>query len=119
MAILAVLSPGNLQKIAHIPIVPIEKPASPDGPKEVVMVPPRECSLGGSQYPEEHIYHRIFTFVEFGEDANAFLKACGVKDKLGCSDIVNVLTTDPRGFLDKTNAGGDEGPEKYVNPLSI
>ncbi|KAJ8592841.1 hypothetical protein M405DRAFT_859413, partial [Rhizopogon salebrosus TDB-379] len=26
-----VLSPGNLQKIAHIPIVPIEKPASQDG----------------------------------------------------------------------------------------
>jgi hypothetical protein len=119
MATLAVLSPGDLQKIAHIPIVPIEKPASQDGPQEVVMVPPRECFLGGSQYPEGHIYHRIFTFVEFGEDANAFLKACGVKDKPDCSDIVNVLTKDPRGFLEKTNAGGGEGPEKYVNPYRI
>jgi hypothetical protein len=81
------------------------------------MVPPRECFLGGSQYSDEHLYRRIFTFVDFGERANGFLKACGVKAKPDCSDIVNILIKDPYDFLKKTNAGGEEGPEKYANPL--
>jgi hypothetical protein len=82
------------------------------------MVQPKECFLDGSQYPEEHLYPRVFTFVDFGERANGFLKACGVKAKPDCSDIVSVIIKDPYGFLAKTNAGG-EGAEKYVNPYRI
>jgi hypothetical protein len=119
MAILAVLSPGDLQEIAGIAIVPVEEPVLEDGSKRVVMVQPRECFLDGSQYPEGHLYPRVFTFVDFGERANGFLKACGVKAKPDCSDIVNAIIKDPHDFLAKTNAGGEnaggEGPEKYVN----
>jgi hypothetical protein len=112
MAILAVLSPGDLQQIADIPIIPVEEPASQDGLR---LVPPRACFLGGSQYPKEHLYRRIFTFVDFGEHANKFLEACRVKTKPDCSDIVNVLIKDPLDFLKKTDAGGEEVPERYVN----
>jgi hypothetical protein len=83
------------------------------------MVQPRECFLDGSQYPEEHLYRRIFTFVDFGEHANKFLEACRVKTKPDCSDIVNVLIKDPLDFLKKTNAGGEVGPERYVNLYRI
>ncbi|KAJ8595100.1 hypothetical protein M405DRAFT_929750, partial [Rhizopogon salebrosus TDB-379] len=106
-----VLSPGDLQQIAYIPIVPVEEPTSQDGPR---LVPPRACFLGGSQYPEEHLHRRIFTFVDFGERANKFLEACRVKTKPDCSDIVNVLIKDPLDFLKKTNPGGKEDLEKYV-----
>jgi len=105
----AVLSPGDLQKIAKIPIVPV---ASTDGSHSVRMVPPRECLLGGSQFPDDHLHHRIFAFVDFGERANEFLKACGVKAKPDCSDIVNILIKDPYDFLGKTNTDEELSPEK-------
>ncbi|KAJ8583082.1 hypothetical protein M405DRAFT_846050 [Rhizopogon salebrosus TDB-379] len=82
------------------------------------MVQPRECFLDGSQYPQGHLFLRVFTFVDFGEYASMFLKACGVKAKPDFSDIVRVITKDPRGPVVKTNAGG-EGPEKYLNDLRM
>ena len=109
MAIHIVLSPGDLQQIADIPIVPVP---STDDSNTVHMVPPRECFLGGSQFPEGHLHRRIFTFVDFGERANGFLKACGVKAKPDCSDIVNILIKDPYDFLEKTNTDAEQGPEK-------
>ncbi|KAG1730664.1 uncharacterized protein EDB91DRAFT_1059251, partial [Suillus paluster] len=114
-----VLSPGDLQEIAKIPIVPVEEPTSQgelDSVEPVIrLVPPRECFIGGSQYPEDHLYRRLFTFVNFDERANRFLKACGVKAKPDCSDIVNILIKDPKDFLKK--AGAEADPEKYLVEL--
>lgn len=106
-----VLSPGDLQQIAEIPIVPVVEPHS----AEPRLVPPRECFIGGSQYGEDHLYRRLFTFVDFGENANRFLRACGVKTKPDCSDIVHILIKDPMEFLEK--AGAAEDPEKYLVEL--
>jgi len=113
----AVLSPGDLQEVAKIPIVPVKDLAPQDDSVEdsFHMVPPRECFFGGNQYPEEHLYRRVFTFVDFGDRANGFLKACGVKAKPDGSDIVNIIIKNPYDFLDKTNVNGEEGPEKYMN----
>ncbi|KAG1871608.1 hypothetical protein F4604DRAFT_1768978 [Suillus subluteus] len=112
-----VLSPGDLQQIAEIPIVPVEELTSQghSDPVESRLVPPRECFIGGSQYGEDHLYRRLFTFVDFGEHANRFLKACGVKAKPDCSDIVHILIKDPKEFLRKAGAEGD--PEKYLVEL--
>lgn len=106
-----VLSPGDLQQIAEIPIVPVVESHS----VEPRLVPPRECFIGGSQYADSHLYRRLFTFVDFGENANRFLKACGVKAKPDCSDIVHILIKDPMEFLEKAGAAAD--PEKCVNIL--
>ncbi|KAG1902642.1 uncharacterized protein F5891DRAFT_1022595 [Suillus fuscotomentosus] len=103
-----VLSPGDLQQIAEIPIVPVV-----EGSVEPRLVPPRECFIGGSQYGDDHLYRRLFTFVDFEERANRFLKACGVKAKPDCSDILHILIKDPKEFLRK--AGAD--PEKYLVEL--
>lgn len=108
-----VLSPGDLQQIAEIPIVPVVESHSVS--VEPRLVPPRECFIGGSQYGEDHLYRRLFTFVDFGENANRFLKACGVKAKPDCSDIVHILIKDPMEFLEKAGARGD--PEKYLVEL--
>ncbi|KAG2141054.1 hypothetical protein DEU56DRAFT_797004 [Suillus clintonianus] len=109
-----VLSPGDLQEIAKIPIVPVKERASQDpdcAEYTIRMVPPWECFIGGSQYGEDHLYRRLFTFVNFEERANRFLKACGVKAKPDCSDIVNILIKDPKEFLKKTDS------EKYLVEL--
>ncbi|KAG0706642.1 hypothetical protein DFH29DRAFT_900607 [Suillus ampliporus] len=114
-----VLSPGDLQEIAKIPIVPVEEPTSEgdsDSDEPVFrLVPPWECFIGGSQYPDDHLYRRLFTFVDFDERATRFLKACGVKAKPDCSDIVNILIKDPKDFLKK--AGAEAEAEKYLVEL--
>lgn len=112
-----VLSPGDLQQIANIPIVPVKNPVPEADPDSVRMVPPRECFLGGIQYADDHLYRRLFTFVDFGDTANGFLKACGVKAKPDCSDIINILIKDPLDFLRKTNNNAEGGPEKYLTEL--
>ncbi|KAG2144729.1 uncharacterized protein EDB93DRAFT_533364 [Suillus bovinus] len=108
-----VLSPGDLQQIAEIPIVPVVEPTSQGHSVKPRLVPPRECFIGGSQYVNDHLYRRLFTFVDFEERANRFLKACGVKAKPDCSDIVHILIKDPKEFLRK--AGAD--PDKYLVEL--
>jgi hypothetical protein len=116
-----VLSPRDLQQVAEIPIVPIKDLVSHnDSVEDVVrMVPPRECFFVSTQYPDDHLYRRIFTFVDFGEPANEFLRACGVKTKPDYSDIVRILIKDPGDFLTKININAEEGPEKYMNPLKL
>jgi len=81
------------------------------------MVLPRECFLDGTQYPKDHHYRRIFTFVDFGEHGNKFLKACGAKSKPDCSDIVDMLIEDPDGFFKKTASEGAQGPDRYMISL--
>jgi len=81
------------------------------------MMLPQECFLSSSQYPDDHHYRRIFTFIDFGKHANNFLKACGVKTKPECSDVVNILLKNPSDFLEKTYTEGKRDLEKYVDNL--
>jgi len=82
------------------------------------MLTPRECFLSVGQCYDDHHYRRIFIFVDFGEHANNFLKACGAKTKPGCSDIVNILLKNPSDFLENIYAEGERDHKKYVkDPL--
>ena len=104
------ITPDDIEKIAKLAIVPIEDSNKHDTPR----VTPRECFLGIHEYPDNHYYRRIFTFVDFDEHANNFLKACGAKVKPDCPDIVNMLLRDPSDFLEKTCTKGRWDLEKYV-----
>ena len=104
MVVHAGITPDDTEKIAKLAIVPIEDSNKHDTPR----VTPRECFLGIHEYPDDHYYRRIFTFVDFDEHANNFLKACGAKVKPDCSDIVEMLLRNPPDFLKKTSL------EKYV-----
>ncbi|KAG1718293.1 hypothetical protein EDB19DRAFT_952071 [Suillus lakei] len=113
-----VLSPGDFQQIAEIPIVPVVEPISQghSDSVELRLVLPRECFIGGGQYADDHLYRRLFTFVgSENKHANRFLKACGVKAKPDCSDIFHSMIKDPREFLKK--AGAEADPEKYLVEL--
>ncbi|KAG2138221.1 hypothetical protein BD769DRAFT_1434765, partial [Suillus cothurnatus] len=109
-------SPGDLQQIAEIPIIPVEPILQGHSDfAESPLVPPWECFIGGSQYGDDHLDRRLFTFIDFGDHANQFLKACSIKAKPDCSNIIHILIKDPKEFLKKAGAEGD--PEKYLVEL--
>ncbi|OJA08565.1 hypothetical protein AZE42_03358 [Rhizopogon vesiculosus] len=110
--IFLVFSAGEFDKIADLPIVPVSKSAS-EG-QELEYVTPRECFLKSKSDPENPFYQRLFKFVDFGPNANAFLRACGVKERPECIDILKVLLEDPKTFLE---TAGDS--EKYLAELRM
>jgi len=101
-----VFSAGEFDKIADLKIVPISRHPEQQEPGHVS---PRECFLKSDSYPEDHFYQKLFTFVDFGKNANDFLKACGVKERPECIDILKALLKCPQTFLDTA-----KDPEKCV-----
>ncbi|KAG0706644.1 hypothetical protein DFH29DRAFT_900624 [Suillus ampliporus] len=111
-----VFSAGEFERIADLKIVPVEacpeQSQSTSGSYETVS--PRECFLKSESYPEDHFYQRLFKFVDFGRSANAFLKACGVKERPECIDVLKALIKCPKTFL--TMAGDHE---RYLTELRL
>ncbi|KAG2358885.1 hypothetical protein BDR07DRAFT_1416380 [Suillus spraguei] len=112
-----VFSAGELERIADLKIVPVEVPSEQPQSSKVsyVIVSPRECFLKSESYPEEHFYQRLFKFVDFGRSANAFLKACGVKERPECIDVLKVLLDCPKKFLELS----EHDPERYLAELRL
>jgi Protein of unknown function (DUF3684) len=93
-------------------IVPVDVSSEqPQSSKSYEPVAPRECFLKSESYSEDHFYQRLFKFVDFGPSANAFLKACGVKERPECIDVLRVLLKCPKTFL---KLAGDDH-ERYVS----
>ncbi|KAG0706652.1 hypothetical protein DFH29DRAFT_1021055 [Suillus ampliporus] len=111
-----VFSATEFERIADLKIVPVEvsfeEPQLNSVSYETVL--PCECFLKSESYPEDHLYQRLFKFVNFGRSANAFLKACGIKERPECMDILNVLLKCPKVFLEM--AGDDK---KYLTGLCL
>ncbi|KAG1747682.1 hypothetical protein EDB19DRAFT_1686202, partial [Suillus lakei] len=112
-----VVTAGEFERIADLKIVPVEvsseEPQSGKTPYEVVS--PRECFLKSESYPGDHFYQQLFKFVDFGRNANAFLKACGVKERPECTDVLRVLLRCPKTFL---KLAGDDH-ERYLTELRL
>ncbi|KIJ66568.1 hypothetical protein HYDPIDRAFT_26904 [Hydnomerulius pinastri MD-312] len=110
-------SGADLDKLSAIPMVPVIDTA-PDGGNdhtEPRMVAPRDCFLRSPQHSSEHLYSRLYTFIDFGEQANKFLKACGVKSKPECVDVAQKLLTNPKEFLAKA----DNDPGRFLEELRL
>lgn len=60
------------------------------------LVTPKDCYIGR---PSIHLYRQLFTFVDFGNLANAFLQECLAKREPTPDDIANALIRDPKKFL--------------------
>lgn len=111
-----VFSAGEFERIADLKIVPVEVSSEqPQSSKSYEPVSPRECFLKSESYPEEHFYQQLFKFVDFGRSANAFLKACGVKERPECIDVLRVLLRCPKTFL---KLAGDDH-ERYLTELRL
>ncbi|OJA08568.1 hypothetical protein AZE42_03362 [Rhizopogon vesiculosus] len=109
---LAAKGAGEFDEIADLPIVPVLQSASEE--QEPEYVSPRECFLKSKSDPENPFYQRLFKFVDFGPSANAFLRACGVRERPECIDILKVLLECPQTFLERA-----EAPEKYLAELRV
>lgn len=91
------------------PFVPItgEKGA---GSPAIRWLPPSQCYLRGET--KESFHSKLFTFVDYGHSANAFLTACGTRNQPNVEEIAKILLDDPRHFFELST-----GPMKSVQPL--
>ncbi|KAG2141060.1 hypothetical protein DEU56DRAFT_797030 [Suillus clintonianus] len=111
-----VFSAGEFERIADLKIVPVETSSEQPQPSNISYeaVSPRECFLKSESYTGDHFYQRLFKFVDFDRSANAFLKACGVKERPECVDVLKALLKCPKTFL---KLAGDH--ERYLTELRL
>ncbi|KAF9235045.1 hypothetical protein BU15DRAFT_65186 [Melanogaster broomeanus] len=105
-----ILTADELVTISEMKIVPPQYAPvipSPDGivPESAVLpaVEPNKCFCSVPDQTKAH-HQAIFTYVNYGQTANRFLKMCGAKPNPDISDIVEAMIADPQGYLDKTEA---------------
>ncbi|PQE13838.1 hypothetical protein CJF30_00006653 [Rutstroemia sp. NJR-2017a BBW] len=110
------LGVANLAKLGDAPIVPVadrQKTSSSflneKAPETTRMkyLTPRQCYLGNSP-----TYNDIFDFVDFGNEANAFLMKCGSKNEPTKLELAALVCQEPARLL-----GIMQSPEKYLQLL--
>lgn len=69
------------------------------------MVRPGECYFIQDK-EQSHFHSKLFTFVDFGNRANNFLAACGVRNAPTTDEVAKMLIENPKGFYEL--AGGPE-----------
>ncbi|WVQ80757.1 hypothetical protein IAT38_002862 [Cryptococcus sp. DSM 104549] len=62
----------------------------------------------------DDIWKTAFTFVDFGSQANVFLRHCGVRPEPSVRDIAALLVKDPEGILKQAGS-----PGKYLTQLRV
>ncbi|KAF9225079.1 hypothetical protein BS17DRAFT_879239 [Gyrodon lividus] len=100
-------SSDDLALISEMEIVPVERdqsvatangtiPESADPPA----VAPNKCFYAVPDSTKEH-HLAIFTYMDYRQPANSFLKMCGAKPNPDCSDIVEAMISNPQEYLNK------------------
>lgn len=100
-----------------VPIIPKRNPSgsmfAEKGASEkaggVKHLAPKMCFIGQSD-----TYRDIFDFVDFGEEANRFLLACGSSHEPSRLQIASMLASEPARVL-----GIVQSPEKYLSLLAL
>jgi hypothetical protein len=86
--------------LSNTPIVPVSR--SGKGGETTRLLPPSKCYFRGESGAQFH--SKLFVFIDFGKQANAFLSSCGTKHQPSVEEIVLVLLADPHKFYEL--AGG-------------
>lgn len=101
----------SLGKLREAPIVPVTRNSpSKSGEKpqqSTVHISPSRAYLGTSS-----TYGDIFDFVDFGQDANAFLFTCGAKSEPTKLEVAHMACSEPARLLSVL-----QSPEKYLDLL--
>ena len=106
---------NNVARLADARIVPIVSKHKTEngsiGEKtrqgDLKHLTPRQCYLGNSP-----TYSEIFDFVDFGNEANAFLLKCGSKNEPTKLELAALACKEPARLL-----GIMQSPEKYLGML--
>ncbi|KAK5993483.1 hypothetical protein PT974_06914 [Cladobotryum mycophilum] len=105
------LGESSLVKLRNATIVPVTRPSlsrsSDKSGASTVHISPSRAYLGASS-----TYGDIFDFVDFGQDANAFLFKCGAKSEPTKTEVAYMACNEPARLLSVL-----ESPEKYLDLL--
>ncbi|OAQ95976.1 hypothetical protein LLEC1_02859 [Akanthomyces lecanii] len=105
------LGDQNVLRLCNAPIVPISRSQSAvRNDKEasgITFITPSRTYLGSSP-----TYDAIFDFVDFGNDANAFLFKCGARSEPTKKEVAEMACTEPARLMSAL-----ESTEKYLNLL--
>ncbi|KAM3470358.1 hypothetical protein MY5147_006459 [Beauveria neobassiana] len=98
-------------RLCNAPIVPISRSKSggvkEKGGQSITFIPPSRTYLGSSP-----TYDAIFDFVDFGNDANAFLFKCGARSEPTKKEVAEMACSEPARLLSAL-----DGIDKYLNLL--
>ncbi|ESK92923.1 hypothetical protein Moror_8996 [Moniliophthora roreri MCA 2997] len=93
-------SSGQLKRLSGAPMIPVG--SQDKGGMEYRS--PIQCYLGKDTRAAFH--SKLFLFIDFGQVANGFLTACGVKPQPTTDEVAQMLLANPNSFYDL--AGGGE-----------
>ncbi|KAI0083802.1 hypothetical protein BDY19DRAFT_975723 [Irpex rosettiformis] len=111
---IADFSNKELQTLSQLLIVPIETASTKiddKGKKAVRLMAPSQCYF--KKDAQAQVHSKLFTFVDFGTQANQFLSACGTKHEPTVEEIAQILLENPRRFW----ALADSSTENYLSEL--
>ncbi|KIJ11344.1 hypothetical protein PAXINDRAFT_171798 [Paxillus involutus ATCC 200175] len=107
-------SADDLAVISEMAIVPVQPQRRVDGtiPESVdpPAVPPNKCFYMPPDQTKAH-HLAVFTYVDYRQPANSFLKMCGAKPNPDCSDIVEAMIENPHEYLNKI--------ERYMEQMQV
>ncbi|KAG6038673.1 hypothetical protein E4U41_003908 [Claviceps citrina] len=101
---------NSLVKLRNAPLVPVSRPDLAQSSKTrsgVSHISPCRAYLGTSA-----TYGEIFDFVDFGQEANAFLFHCGAKSEPTKLEVAHMACNEPARLLSVL-----QSPEKYMDLL--
>ncbi|OAQ85687.1 histidine kinase domain-containingprotein [Purpureocillium lilacinum] len=101
---------NSLAKLKNAPIVPVSRSTASRAAEKsggVSYITPTHTYLGSSV-----TYGEIFDFVDFGQEANAFLFHCGAKSEPTKLEVAHMVCTEPARLLSVL-----QSPEKYLDLL--
>ena len=105
------LGENSLRNLRNAPIVPVSRPKLPRSSEKTSASPsyvsPSRAYLGASS-----AYGDIFDFVDFGQEANAFLFHCGAKSEPTKLEVAEMACREPARLLSVL-----QSPEKYLDLL--
>lgn len=104
------LGENSLVKLRNAPFVPVSRrnhSQSKEKSSGISYLSPTRVYLGTSI-----TYGEIFDFVDFGQDANAFLFTCGAKSEPTKLEVANMACTEPARLLSVL-----QSPDKYLDLL--
>jgi hypothetical protein len=101
------LDERNLTRLRPAPIIPVSRSSTKEKSGSISYIQPTRAYLGTST-----TYGPIFDFVDFGQDANAFLFKCGAKSEPTKREVAEMACSEPARLLSAL-----ESSEKYLNLL--
>lgn len=108
---LADIMPHFVDRLSQARIIPValkDRERIPSSDIKVKHISPRTCFLGGAGSQ----YFDIFDFVDFGQEANAFLLKCGSKHEPTVAEVAYMMVREPQRLYGVFNSS-----DKYLSVL--